>query len=260
MDIRLVPTGAIEPAVINAYERALFALDGPGFETAIDAALAEVVPSVRLYMFEGAGRRGPTQLRHVRCEPTIQPYLDSYERQYEATDPVRDAVDYLPRSETVLMRVVPDDIRQVGFRNRFFDACEIVERNSLLQRTAAGGWRCMSISRNSATGPCSERELSHFVAFAQLLLPMMSRHWSQDAPAAPPKMSIPEVEQRFADRFPELSRREREVCARAALGVSVEGTALDLGIAGTSVLTYRKRAYARLSVSGPYELACLVMH
>ena len=260
MDIRLTPTGAIEPAVINAYERALGALDGPGFETAVSSALAEIVPSVRLYMFEGAGRRGPTQLRMARCEPNIQPYLDAYERQYEPTDPVRNGVDFLRRSETVLMRVVPDDIRQVGFRNRFFDACEIVERNSVLQRTPSGGWRCMSISRNSATGPCSERELSHLVALAQLLLPMMSRHWTQNPAAMPPKMSITEIEQRFAERFPELSRREREVCARAALGVSVEGTALDLGIAGTSVLTYRKRAYARLSVSGPYELACLVMH
>jgi DNA-binding CsgD family transcriptional regulator len=260
MDIRLTPTGAIEPAVITAYERALRALDGPGFETAVNAALAEIVPSARLYMFEGDGRLGPTQLRLARCEPNIQPYLDAYERQYERTDPVREAVDFLPRSETVLMRLVPDDIRQIGFRNRFFDACEIVERNSLVQRTTAGGWRCMSISRNSATGPCSERELSHFVALAQLLLPMMSRHWGHDSAAMTPKMSIAEIEQRFADRFPELSRREREVCARAALGVSVEGTALDLGIAGTSVLTYRKRAYARLSVSGPYELACLVMH
>ena len=260
MDIRTTPTGAIESVVINAYERALSAVDGPGFENAVNSAFSEIVPSARLYMFEGAGRRGPTQLRVARYEPGIQPYLDAYERQYEPTDPVRDAVDLLPESETVLMRVVPEDIQQVGFRNRFFDACEIVERNSLLQRTAAGGWRCMSISRNSATGPCSERELSRFVALAQLLLPMMSRHWAPDSSALSSKMSISDIEQRFADRFPELSRREREVCARAALGVSVEGTALDLGIAATSVLTYRKRAYARLSVSGPYELACLVMH
>jgi DNA-binding CsgD family transcriptional regulator len=245
---------------MHAYERALSALDGPGFETAVNSAFAEIVPSVRLYMFEGADRRGPTQLRLARCEPDIQPYLDAYERQYEPIDPVREAVDFLLRSETVLMRLVPDDIRQVGFRNRFFDACEIVERNSLLQRTSAGGWRCMTISRNRATGPCSELEMAQFVALAQLLLPMMSRHWAHHPAAMLPKMSVPEIEQRFSDRFPELSRREREVCARAALGISVEGTALDLGIAGTSVLTYRKRAYARLSVSGPYELACLVMH
>lgn len=260
MDIRLVPTGSLEPAVINAYEEALTALDSTGFETAVSSALSDVIPSARLYMFEGEGSRGPTQLRLARYEPGIQPLLDTYERQYEPTDPVRDAVDLLPDSETVLLRIVPDDIQQAGFRNLFFDSCEIVERNSLLQRTRSGGWRCMSISRNAATGPCSENELSRFVALAQLFLPMMSRHALRVSAPLPVRMSIPEIEQRFGERHPELSRREREVCARAALGISVEGTALDLGVAVTSVLTYRKRAYARLSVSGPYELACLVMH
>jgi DNA-binding CsgD family transcriptional regulator len=260
MDIRPVPTGSIEQAVINAYEDALGALDSSGFETAVTAALADVVPSARLYMFEGEGARGPTQLRLARYEPSIQPLLDTYERQYEPTDPVRDAVDLLPDSETVLLRIRPDDIQQPGFRNMFFDAGEIVERNSLLQRTRNGGWRCMSISRNASTGPCSDRELSRLVSIAQLFLPMMSRHATRTSAPLPVRMSIAEIEQRFGERHPELSRREREVCARAALGVSVEGTALDLGIAVTSVLTYRKRAYARLSVSGPYELACLVMH
>jgi DNA-binding CsgD family transcriptional regulator len=260
MDVRRAPIGAIGPGVMSAYEQVLSALNSASFEDSLIAALAEVVPSVRLYMFEGDGSRGPTQLRLARCEPSIQPHLDIYERQYEPADPVRDAVDLLPDADTILLRIVPEDIRQPGWRNVFFDACEIVERNSLLQRTRNGGWRCMSISRNAATGPCSDRELSHFVSLAQLLLPMMSRHWTQVSAALPTRMSIPELEQRFGERYPELSPRERQVCARAALGVTVEGTALDLGIALTSVLTYRKRAYARLSVSGPYELACLVMH
>lgn len=70
---------------------------------------------------------------------------------------------------------------------------------------------------------------------------------------------IEELEQRFAARFPALTPREREVCARAAIGVSVEGAALDLAIATSSVLTYRKRAYQRLGISSAYELACLVL-
>jgi hypothetical protein len=215
MDIQLVPSGLIGPAVINAYEQVLGALDGVGFESAVTAALAKVVPSVRLYMFEGEGSRGPTQLHLARCEPSIRPHLDTYERKYEPIDPVRDAVDLLPRSETILLRIVPEDIQQPEFRSFFFDACEIVERNSLLQRTGSGGWRCMSISRNTATGACSERELSYFVALAQLLLPMMSRRSAQVSATLPTRMTIPEIEQRFGERHPELSRREREVCARA---------------------------------------------
>jgi DNA-binding CsgD family transcriptional regulator len=40
--------------------------------------------------------------------------------------------------------------------------------------------------------------------------------------------------------------------------MSVEASALDLGIGRTSVLTYRQRAYRRLGVGSPVALAALV--
>jgi DNA-binding CsgD family transcriptional regulator len=54
--------------------------------------------------------------------------------------------------------------------------------------------------------------------------------------------------------------RERQVCARAAMGKSVAVTALELGIGEASVLTYRQRAYQRLSVKSALELRALVTH
>ena len=53
---------------------------------------------------------------------------------------------------------------------------------------------------------------------------------------------------------------ERQVCARAAIGLSVEATAIELGIAKTSVVTFRQRAYRRLGVTSPFELCGLVAH
>jgi len=83
---------------------------------------------------------------------------------------------------------------------------------------------------------------------------------NRDRRAEPLQLTVPELEQRFALRHPELSKREREVCARAAIGMSVETTALELGIGKTTVLTYRKRAYERLDVTSPSELCALVTH
>ena len=42
--------------------------------------------------------------------------------------------------------------------------------------------------------------------------------------------------------------------------MSVDATALDLGIGRSSVLTYRQRAYQRLKVASPVELCALVTH
>jgi len=71
---------------------------------------------------------------------------------------------------------------------------------------------------------------------------------------------VSQLEERFAERHAELTLRQRQVCARAAVGMTVEATALDLGIAKTSVLTYRKRAYQRLGVTSSIELCALVSH
>lgn len=51
-----------------------------------------------------------------------------------------------------------------------------------------------------------------------------------------------------------LTERERKVCALALAGVSIEGSAYELGIKKSSVITYRKRAYARLGISSLNEL------
>jgi len=55
-------------------------------------------------------------------------------------------------------------------------------------------------------------------------------------------------------RFPILSRREAEVCARIVSGLSLEGIALDLHVSPTTAATFRRRAYAKLEVSSQNEL------
>jgi DNA-binding NarL/FixJ family response regulator len=49
---------------------------------------------------------------------------------------------------------------------------------------------------------------------------------------------------------PELSARERAVCARIACGVSADGIAAELDVAPSTVTTLRKRAYAKLTRRG----------
>ena len=57
------------------------------------------------------------------------------------------------------------------------------------------------------------------------------------------------------EKFPMLSPRERQVCARTAVGMTSEATALDLGVGIGSVQTYRKRAFQRLEISTAFQLA-----
>jgi DNA-binding CsgD family transcriptional regulator len=49
---------------------------------------------------------------------------------------------------------------------------------------------------------------------------------------------------------PALSPREAEVVARIAHGLSADGIAAELDVAPSTVVTLRKRAYAKLAEAG----------
>jgi DNA-binding CsgD family transcriptional regulator len=54
--------------------------------------------------------------------------------------------------------------------------------------------------------------------------------------------------------YPELPRREREICSRTMLGATSASIGMELGIAVPTVLTYRRRAYQRLGISSASQL------
>jgi DNA-binding CsgD family transcriptional regulator len=157
----------------------------------------------------------------------------------------------------VVQRVRPAHIDSQGFRRQVFEDAGIVERVSVIQR-GADSWRVMSVARHVSNGCFTEIEIGSLIGMACLVLPMLPLN--RGLPADPCHLTPGQLEERFANRFKGLPPREREVCARAAAGVGVEATARELGIARTSVLTYRRRAYERLGVKSPVELRALVTH
>src|SRR5690606_38171855 len=147
-------------------------------------------------------------------------------------------------------RIRPEDISSEEFRRRFFDQAGIVERVSIIQR-GAHEWRVINVARHRSTGIFSDGELDALLALARLALPMMPLNRRRAQARLPIQQHI---EDRLHHICPGLTRREKEVCARATVGMSVEATAIDLGIAKTSVMTYRKRSYRRLGITSVTEL------
>jgi DNA-binding CsgD family transcriptional regulator len=183
------------------------------------------------------------------------PLYDGYYRRF---DPISEAYRAAPRTgDIVMQRVRPSEIGSGEFRRRFFDDAGIIERVSIIQR-GASEWRAINLARHRSEGYFTDGELDNIIGLAGLALPMLMLDGNALRQELP--LEVGQLEARFAAHFPELPRREREVCARAARGMSVEATALDLGIGKVSVLTYRRRAYCRLQVSSPIELCSLVTH
>lgn len=241
-----------------AYERLLAAIGTEAFGPTVRDSVMSVATGVRrIYLFEATGPED-TSLQYFHGEPGLVELFPAYRKWYLRLDPVGDAYRAAPEcSNVVMQRVHPSDIVSPGFRRRFFDDAGIVERISIIQR-GADAWRAINVARHSSAGCCSDDEISSLIGLACLVLPMLPLN--RQRKSAPAPLSVERLEERFARRYRALTLRERQVCARAAMGMSVEATARDLGIAKTSVLTYRQRAYQRLGVASPIELCALVTH
>jgi DNA-binding CsgD family transcriptional regulator len=153
-----------------------------------------------------------------------------------------------------------DDIQDVQYR-RCFEATGVRERLSLYARQGAD-LRQLSIYRSARRRTFSSPEVRHFTVLANVMLATAGKHemLSTDTKGVPPQLDLAAIE-RLLERIPaQLSRREREVCACAAVGKTILGTALDLGIERSSVITYRHRAYQKLGISCQNELVALVMN
>jgi DNA-binding CsgD family transcriptional regulator len=257
-DIRQITSWHGSTATGAVYEKLLSAIGTDDFGATVrNSVMTLTAGARRIYLFEATGRE-ESALQYYFGEPGLVDLFPAYLKWYLRLDPVCDAYRAAPQcSDVALQRVRPVDITSPGFRRRFFDEPGIVERVSVIQR-GADAWRVMNVARHASDGCFSENELSALIGLACLVLPMLPLNRKRQAAALP--LTVAQLEERFALRYVSLTLRERQVCARAAVGMSVEASAHDLGIARTSVLTYRQRAYRRLGVASPFELCALVTH
>jgi len=257
-NIRHVTNWSAPIALASTYERLLAKIGTDAFGAEVrDCVFSLTTGARRIYLFEAADRE-TSSLHYVFCESKLVTLFPAYKRWYMRQDPIGEAFSATPESNDIaLQKVRPADIESRTFRRRFFDDAGIVERVSIVQR-GVDAWRGISIARHASHGYCSDEEIRSLVGLACLALPMLPLLPLNRTPKPPPRLTVTQLEGRFADRYTALTTRERQVCARAAIGMSVEATAQELGIAKTSVLTYRQRAYQRLSVKSPFELSGLV--
>jgi len=257
-DIRQIKGWRASAEMNVVYEKLLQAIGTAEFGTTVrDAVIGLTAGARRIYLFEATAFE-QSSLQYCFAEPEVVELFPAYRRWYARLDPVVDAFRAAPsRNDVAMQRVRPSDIASPEFRRRFFDESQIVERISIVQR-GEDAWRGINVARHASDGPCTDGELGSLTGLACLVLPMLPLNRTRQSSARP--LTLADLEERFARRCRDLTTRERQVCARAALGMSVAATALDLDIAKTSVLTYRQRAYQRLRVASPIELCALVSH
>lgn len=173
-----------------------------------------------------------------------------YAKQYHAFDPLMHDVEVEDNSgPTRVYRITAGDIPNLQYRRECFDSARLAEKFSF-SRWRAGRRFILSFYRAPGRRPVSPQTLA---PLADMALPILRKHLelSTDETNLP---LMDRLLRRMERIYPEMTVREREVCARTLIGMTAEAIGLDLEIKPSTVLTYRRRAYERFGICNANQL------
>lgn len=160
-----------------------------------------------------------------------------------------------PAAQIFFTRTESLDIPDQKYWQTCWQQSGVVDRCSYIAGEPTKWW-ALNLYRERTTGTFSRDELSFLLDIGPLIGPLTQKHLEfQHAHASLQHQSTIEVRDLGV-----LTTRESQVCHGIANGQTAEGIAIDLRIGLTSVVTYRKRAYAKLGISSRHELLKMFMH
>lgn len=181
----------------------------------------------------------------------------AYATRFCRWDPVASSMqDRPPAGQVVVHNRRAAEVRNPSYRHECYDKPGITERLTIGSGTD-DGWRTLHLYRKHRSPAFTDADVRRALrAAACILTALPAPRAAGEANGG--KRRLPWFRERLHGLPAQLTGREVEVCARALIGMTVEGTALDLGIAPTSVATYRKRAYQRLNITSQNEMFALL--
>jgi DNA-binding CsgD family transcriptional regulator len=193
----------------------------------------------------------------VKHEAAAQKNCDRFVVRCHNVDPSVQAVSKRNFAPT-LTKLDINDIEDPQYRHCFELTC-VRERVSLFSWLGLDLYQ-LSVFRGPRMARFTQIEMNYFATLAELLLATAHKHelLVEQRQSFPRHLDIEGIERLLKLRSPSLSMRECEVCARAVVGKTIEGTSLDLDIKRTSVITYRQRAYQKLGIARTNELVALL--
>lgn len=176
-------------------------------------------------------------------------YVSHYWRQ----DPARSVPT--ARGTMTLLELQNLDIEDSNYRHDCYVSVGLDRRLSLLQVRPDGIVQFNAYSKGRNTRLASG--MLEIAPYFEPLLLLVLKH--RDLAAVDRANLAGTFQRRLRLACPSLPDREMGVCVAIAKGLSSEAMSLEWGISLNTVLTYRKRAYARLNITSHNELMHLVI-
>jgi DNA-binding CsgD family transcriptional regulator len=153
--------------------------------------------------------------------------------------------------------MLPQEVEDALYQRDCYQSASLVDRVSIVKCQADEIVR-LNFYRNKAQGRFTDADLKVISQFANVLVQTTSKHDTL-RPSLDGEDRYRQYCGRLAVAAPQLTEREIQVCAGIVRGLSSEGIANLLGLSINTVLTHRRRAYAKLGISSQNELSHMLL-
>ncbi len=249
---------------LAALTRLVKAIGTEVFETDLLGLLNTVAPVDYCVVFtcDQSGSAGHLFTHGHLAADTAHRLAEDYVKRYHADDPNYQKV-LAGQSTDELIPLDLDSHYDAAYRNHFFDRVDLVDKASTISKVEHGSVYC-NFYRMGRSGRYSAADWELLEQVLPLLTSLIAQHYEilqlRGSPQAGSARSmVHNIISKNHPPFTDLTRREREVCERIVLGYTSVGIGLDLNIAPSSVITYRRRAYQKLGIASQNELFSLCL-
>jgi len=216
------------------------------------------VDYVSLVEYPSLGQN-PVQVAHAAKErqdhrDVTKECFERYRSSYFKRDPVIRLLKKMEANDqrcdgVSALHMSREDIPDNAWRRDIYERENLTDRLSFLFSPKTESLLAVNLYRNAKRGPFTSGELEVLLPIAPLIAQVYKSSFASQNLFNITK-SVCQLEEILQVRAHTLSSRERAVCARVATGMSVDGIAVDLDVSPSTVMTLRKRAYAKLRAQG----------
>lgn len=190
--------------------------------------------------------------------PSARRIASKYMREYWPLDPANRIIAAEPRiGQGATIRMLPQEVENALYRRDCYLSASLVDRISIVKCQADEIVR-LNFYRNKAQGRFADSDLNVISQFANILVQTISKH-DTIRPSLNGEDRYRQYCGRLAVAAPQLTEREIQVCAGIVRGLSSEAIASLLRLSINTILTHRRRAYAKLGISSQNELSHMLL-
>lgn len=241
-----------------SFAETIEAIGTPRFKDKLIDALNHLARADYLNVFVYSPREGMSQVSVASLlgDAAARSLTRAYAEGYYKFDPNFKDMAAPKRSRTVIVRKLNlDTCTSDEYKRKFFGQSGLIDKIALIWYADHSSYN-LNMYRLRGSPLYSKDDLDLVTRYARFIVSIVRQHCQhfnvQKDLRAGRMLSFV---QRIANiaAIP-LTPRELDVIGRIALGAQAEAIALDLGIGFESVVTHRKRAYAKLGITSQSEL------